>query len=146
MIERAIILPFGEDFNENVSGAAGIFVYESLKNLVIKKYNEKSFNQCIIYGSSKNVYKKFKKIYFKTNAEKKLFSNIRYVNNFIYKFKNQIISNIEIHNRPGYAKSLIDAFPCSKIFIFYHNDPQKLRGSKSIKERKFLNNRCVNIF
>jgi len=146
MIERAIILPFGEDFNENVSGAAGIFVYESLKNLVIKKYNEKSFNQYIIYGSSKNVYKKFKKIYFKTNAEKKLFSNIRYINNFIYKFKNQIISNIEIHNRPGYAKSLIDAFPCSKIFIFYHNDPQKLRGSKSIKERKFLNNRCVNIF
>ena len=30
MIDRAIILPFGEEFSKNKSGAAGIFVSESL--------------------------------------------------------------------------------------------------------------------
>lgn len=146
MIDRAIILPFGEEFSKNRSGAAGIFVTKSLQNEVIKKYNQKSFNPYIIYGSEKKVNNKLKKIYFKTSSKKKLFSNLSYVNDFIYKFNNQVIKNIEIHNRPSYAKTLIDAFPCSKIYIFYHNDPQKLRGSKSINERKFLNKRCVNIF
>ena len=32
MIERAIILPFGENFNKNNTGAAGLFVKESLNN------------------------------------------------------------------------------------------------------------------
>ena len=147
MIDRAIILPFGEEFSKNKSGAAGIFVTESLQNEVIKKYNLKSFNPYIIYGSEKKVNEKLKKIYIKAGSKKKkLFSNIRYVYDFINKFKKQVINNIEIHNRPSYAKTLINAFPCSKIYIFYHNDPQKLRGSKSINERKFLNKRCVNVF
>ena len=41
---------------------------------------------------------------------------------------------------------MTEAFPTSKIFIFYHNDPTKLRGSKSVEERNLLNNKCVNIF
>ena len=60
MIDRAIILPFGEEFSENKSGAAGIFVTESLQNEVIKKYNLKSFNPYIIYGSEKKINNKFK--------------------------------------------------------------------------------------
>ena len=38
MIDRAIILPYGEEFNENFAGAAGIFIKESLQHENIKKY------------------------------------------------------------------------------------------------------------
>ena len=146
MIDRAIILPYGEEFNENFAGAAGIFIKESLQNENIKKYKSKFSSSFIIFGSVHNVYKKLKKIYVQSGPEKKFFSNANYIENFINKFKNIVINNIEIHNRPTYAKKLIEAFPSSKIFIFYHNDPRKLRGSKSVEERNFLNNRCTNIF
>jgi glycosyltransferase involved in cell wall biosynthesis len=146
MIDRVIILPYGEEFNENSAGAAGIFVKESLRNEKIKKYKQKFSFSFIIYGSAQNVYKRFKKIYVQSGPEKKFFSNANYIQNFINKFEKKIINNIEIHNRPAYAKKLIEAFPSSKIFIFYHNDPRKLRGSKSVEERNFLKNRCTNIF
>ena len=42
MIERAIILPFGENFNENNAGAAGLFVKESLNNNLIEENKKKS--------------------------------------------------------------------------------------------------------
>lgn len=143
MIDRAIILPYGEEFNENSAGAAGIFVKESLLN---EKNKPKFSSSFVIYGSTQNVYKKLKKIYVQSGPEKKFFSNYNYIQNFINKFEKKIINNIEIHNRPVYAKKLIEAFPYSKIFIFYHNDPRKLRGSKSVEERNLLNNRCINIF
>lgn len=146
MIDRAIILPYGEEFNENFAGAAGIFIKESLQNENIKKYKSKFSSSFIVFGSVHNVYKKLKKIYVQSDTEKKFFSNANYIQNFINKFKNIVINNIEIHNRPVYAKKLIEAFPSSKIFIFYHNDPRKLRGSKSVEERNLLNNRCINIF
>ena len=146
MIDRVIILPYGEEFNKKSAGAAGIFVKESLKNEKIEKYKQKCSSSFIIYGSTQNVYKRFKKIYVQSGTEKKFFSNANYIKNFINKFEKKIINNIEIHNRPAYAKKLIEAFPSSKIFIFYHNDPRKLRGSKSVDERNFLKNRCINIF
>ena len=146
MIDRVIILPYGEEFNENSAGAAGIFVKESLQNEIIKKNKPKFSSSFIIYGSTHNVFEKFKKIYVQSGPEKKFFSNTNYIKNFINKFKKKIINNIEIHNRPAYAKRLIEAFPASKIFIFYHNDPKKLRGSKSVEERNLLNSRCINIF
>lgn len=146
MIDRAIILPYGEEFNENSSGAAGIFVKESLQNEKIRKYKSKFISPFVIFGSTNNVYKKLKKIYVQSGPEKKFFSNANYIENFINKFKKKIVNNIEIHNRPAYAKKLIEFFPASKIFIFYHNDPRKLRGSKTVDERNLLNNKCINIF
>ncbi len=146
MIDRVVILPYGEKISENSAGAAGIFVKESLQNEKIKKNIPKFYSSFIVFGSDNNVYKKLKKIYVKSDSEKKFFSNRNYIQDFINKFKNKIINNIEIHNRPSYAKKLIEAFPYSKIFIFYHNDPRKLRGSKSVNERNFLNKRCINIF
>lgn len=51
------------------------------------------------------------------------------------KDKNQII---EIHNRPyllNYIYKRLKKFP---ICLFFHNDPQKMLGSKKIRERKKL--------
>ena len=146
MIERAIILPFGENFNENSVGAAGLFVKESLNNELIKENKKKSTKPFIIFGSEKKPFKIYKKIYYSLKTEIRYFSNFKYIEDFIKQFSKKIINNIEIHNRPAYAKPLINAFPCARISIFYHNDPQKIRGSKTVEERKFLNDRCYNFF
>ena len=146
MIERAIILPFGENFNENSTGAAGLFVKESLNNELIKENKKKSTKPFIIFGSEKKPFKIYKKIYYSLKTEIRYFSNFKYIEDFIKQFSKKIINNIEIHNRPAYVKPLINAFPCARIFIFYHNDPQKIRGSKTVEERKFLNDRCYNFF
>ena len=71
MIDRVIILPYGEEFNENSAGAAGIFVKESLQNQKIKKYKPKFSSLFTIYGSTHNVFKKFKKIYVQSGPKKK---------------------------------------------------------------------------
>jgi hypothetical protein len=47
MYKRAIILPFKESFSDNNSGAASIFVKESL----IKE----NINEFVIYGSASKV-------------------------------------------------------------------------------------------
>ena len=146
MIERAIILPFGENFNENNTGAAGLFVKESLNNNLIKQNKKKSTKPFIIFGSEKKPFKNYKQIYYRSKTEVRYFSNFKYIEDFKKQFDKKIINNIEIHNRPAYAKPLIDAFPCARIYIFYHNDPQKIRGSKTVEERKFLNDRCYNLF
>ena len=146
MIERAIILPFGENFNENNAGAAGLFVKESLNNNLSEENKKKSIKPVVIFGSEKNSFKNYKKIYYRSKTGVRYFSNFKYIEDFKKQFSKNVINNIEIHNRPAYAKSLIDAFPCAKISIFYHNNPQNLRGSKTVEERKFLNDRCYNFF
>ena len=135
---KAIILPNKEKFSKNESGAASIFVKDSLKPKDYKSY--------IIYGNSKNNEKKYKKIFVNANQKNKLLSNYLYIKKFISKFKNKNITLFEIHNRPEYVINLKKNFPSAKFIIFYHNDPTKLRGSKILSQRKFLDNNCTNIF
>jgi glycosyltransferase involved in cell wall biosynthesis len=135
---KAIILPNKEKFSKNESGAASIFVKDSLKPKDYKSY--------IIYGNSKNNEKKYKKIFVNANQKNKLLSNYLYIKKFISKFKNKNITLFEIHNRPEYIINLKKYFPSAKFIIYYHNDPTKLRGSKILSQRKFLNNNCTNIF
>ena len=135
---KVIILPNKEKFSKNESGAASIFAKDSLKPKDYKSY--------IIYGNSKNNEKKYKKIFVNANQKNKLLSNYLYIKKFISKFKNKNITLFEIHNRPEYVINLKKNFPSAKFIIFYHNDPTKLRGSKNLSQRKFLNNNCTNVF
>ena len=63
MSMKAIILPNKEGFSINESGAASIFVKESLKPKDYKSY--------IIYGNSKVDEKKYKKIFVNAKQKKK---------------------------------------------------------------------------
>ena len=135
---KVIILPNKERFSKNESGAASIFVKDSLKPKDYKSY--------IIYGNSKNNEKKYKKIFVNANQKNKLLSNYLYIKKFISKFKNKNITLFEIHNRPEYVINLKKNFPSAKFIIFYHNDPTKLRGSKILSQRKYLDNNCTNVF
>ena len=135
---KAIILPNKEKFSKNESGAASIFAKDSLKPKDYKSY--------IIYGNSKNNEKKYKKIFVNANQKNKFLSNYLYIKKFISKFKKKNITLFEIHNRPEYVINLKKNFPSAKFIIFYHNDPTKLRGSKILSQRKFLDNNCTNVF
>jgi len=135
---KAIILPNKETFSKNRSGAAAIFVKDSLKPKDYKSY--------IIYGNSKTVEKKYKKIFVNANQKNKFLSNYLYIKKFINKFKKKNITLFEIHNRPEYVINLKKNFPSAKFIVFYHNDPTKLRGSKILSQRKFLDDNCSNVF
>ena len=135
---KAIILPNKEKFTKNESGAASIFAKDSLKPKDHKSY--------IIYGNSKNNEKKYKKIFVNANQKNKFLSNYLYIKKFISKFKKKNITLFEIHNRPEYVKNLKKNFPSAKFIVFYHNDPRKLRGSKVLSQRKFLDDNCTNVF
>ena len=136
--KRAIILPYKESFSDNNSGAASIFVKESLV-----KENIKDF---VIYGSKSNINTKYKKSFFYNPIQKKYFRNYNYIKYFVKKFSNINFETIEIHNRPEYIKEIKKNFPTSKIIFYFHNDPNTLRGSKTNEEKKYIFNNCHIVF
>jgi len=135
---KVIILPNKENFSKNNSGAAAIFVKESLKT--------KDFKSYIVYGNSYANEKRYKKIFVNANQKNKILSNYLYIKKFINKFKKKNIETFEIHNRPEYIINLKKNFPSAKFIIFYHNNPTQLRGSKDLSQRKFLDTNCTNVF
>jgi len=136
--KRAIILPYKESFSDKNSGAASIFVKESLANEKIHEF--------VIYGSKSIVNAKYKKNYFYNPVKKKYFRNYNYIKYFIKKFSNFNFETIEIHNRPEYIKEIKENFPTSKIIFYFHNDPNTLRGSKLNKEKQYINDNCQIVF
>ena len=120
-----IILPYKESLNSTKAGAVSIYVQDALKYSIYKKRV-----QLISSDDFSN---------------SKLFRNKTYINNFCRKYKDHNISIIEIHNRPEYAKILKKNFPKAKIILTYHNDPQNLRGSIDVEERKTLLEICTEI-
>ena len=136
--KRAIILPYKESFSDKNSGAASIFVKESLANEKIQEF--------VIYGFKSNVNIKYKKNYFFNPNQKKYFRNYNYIKYFVKKFSNFNFETIEIHNRPEYIKEIKRNFPTSKIIFYFHNDPNTLRGSKLYKEKQYINDNCQIVF
>tara|TARA_B110000008_G_C16956174_1_gene558286 strand:- start:187 stop:2256 length:2070 start_codon:yes stop_codon:yes gene_type:complete len=120
-----IILPFKESLDPKKSGAVSIYIQDSLKYSKFKK-NIKIISSTDFTGS-------------------KIFRNKNYINEFCKKYKNKVISLIEIHNRPEYVKILKKNFPNTKITLTYHNDPLNLRGSILAKEREDLLKSCEKI-
>ena len=91
----------------------------------------------------KPITKNFQNINITTNT----FSKTKEYINFFYKefikFKFEII---EIHNRPEYLNFLIDKKINSKLIFFFHNNPQEIRGSKTVKERLKILDKTDKVF
>ena len=136
--KRAIILPYKESFSDKNSGAASIFVKESLNNSNIEEF--------LIYGSKSIVNKKYKNCFFFNPKKKKYFRNYHYIKYFIKRFSNFNFETIEIHNRPEYIYEIKKNFPLSRIIFYFHNDPNTLRGSSSNKEKQYIYDNCQIVF
>ena len=138
-MKLSILLPYKENFTNDLAGAVSLFVCQIAK---VSKYKK----NILIYGNtiSKNyLINNYRNIIF----EKKILqsSSKNYVNSFL-NIKNVLFSDIiEVHNRPNYIKYIKKKFH-KKIFLFFHNDPLSMEGSSSIKDRIYLINNTNKLF
>jgi len=136
----SILLPYKENFSPNYAGAVSLFVNDITKNSIYQKTIK-------IFGNT--IYKKFlSNNYVNLAFDKKVFfsSNNQYVKSFI-EYKETLNSDlIEVHNRPNYIKIIKKKYQ-NRLFLYFHNDPLQMSGSKTIKERmSLLNNVDKMIF
>ena len=138
--EIAILLPYKEKYTLDQAAAASIWVKDYLKHSLLK-------SKTLIFG---NLDKKNKPItsnfvnldISKTKFKKNYFYTKKFLNEF-YKYNFDII---EIHNRPESLIYLIKKKLNCKFIFVYHNNPQDLRFSKTIKERLFIVDNCDQIY
>ena len=128
----AILLPYKENYNIDKAGAASIWVKDYLK---LSKLD----NNTTVYGNLdkglKPLTKNFKNIDINNTI---LSKNIFYTKQLYNEYLKNRFSIIEIHNRPESLVYMIKNNVKSKLIFVFHNNPQEMRGSVSIKERIFL--------
>ena len=136
----AILLPYKEKYTLNDAAAASIWVKDYLKTSHLN-------SQTTVFG---NLPKKNKPL--TNNFVNISLSNIKFKKNYFYTKKFYTIYGmskfeiIEIHNRPESLIFLLKKKLNCKFIFIYHNNPQDLRCSKTIKERLFIANNCDQIF
>ena len=136
-----ILLPYKEKFDEDKASSVSITVRN---NLVHSSY----LNQIKVFGQN------VKNPFFKDNFVGLKYSilSLKSKNKFLAHEMLKIINKdidkkqlIEIHNRP-YLIDLITKENKFPVSLFFHNDPQTMNGSKSIKERENILHKCAAIF
>ena len=127
----SILLPYKENFTANYAGAVSLFVNDTTRESIYKKTTRIFGNTNYINFLSKNYTNlTIKKIFF-------LSTNKKYVENFLKNEKKINSDLIEVHNRPNYINIIKKKYN-NKLFLYFHNDPLQMNGSKLIKERKKL--------
>ena len=136
-----ILLPYKEKFDENKASSVSITVKN---NLLHSNY----INEIKIFGQ------KVENPLFKNNFVGLEYSilSLKSRNRFLAHQMLKIITQdrdkeqlIEIHNRP-YLVNQIAKEKKFKISLFFHNNPQEMKGSRSIKERENILEKCDAVF
>ena len=136
----AILLPYKEKYTLNEAAAASIWVKDYLRN-------SKLANQTLVFGNIGKSDVPITNNFVNLNMSKiKFKKNYFYTKKFLNEFYKYNFDIVEIHNRPESLVYLIKKkINCEFIFI-YHNNPQDLRFSKTVKERMFIVNNCKQIY
>jgi glycosyltransferase involved in cell wall biosynthesis len=135
--EIAILLPYKENYNIKNAGSASLWVKDFFLNSKLK-------SKTSIYGINK-INKPLTKNFINLKNNMPAFflkRNITYARVFL---KNLLKSNskvIEIHNRPEIFNYLKKKNSNYKYILVFHNDPNKLRGSKTTREKTYILNNC----
>ena len=133
--EIAELLPNKEDYSLNKAAAASIWVKDFNKGNISSKQ--------IIFGiSSSNT--PFSKNFINLKQTNLINNSYFYIKNFIRKLP-ETIKVIIIHNRPHFFFILKKKFPGIKFVIVFHNDPNTLRGSRSVSEKINILEHCDKI-
>jgi len=136
-----ILLPYKEKFDKDKASSVSITVKN---NLLHSNYSNeiKIFGQKVKNPLFKKNFVGFKHSLLSLKSRNKFLAHEML--KLIYKDpdKKQLI---EIHNRPYLVEQLTEGneFPIS---LFFHNDPQEMKGSKSIKERENILEKCAAVF
>ena len=136
-----ILLPYKEKFDENKASSVSITVKNNLMHT-------KFLNGIKVYGQN------VENALFKDNFVGLNYSifSLKSKNVFLLHRMLEMISAdnnkkqlIEIHNRPYLINQIsrLNHFPVS---LFFHNDPLTMKGSKSIRERHNILEKCAAVF
>ena len=134
----SILLPYKENYSPQYAGAVSLFVKDVTKVSSYKK-------NIMIFGNTVSN-KKLSKNYINLDLNKKIFQSTSkiYIRSFLDAQKEINSDLVEIHNRPNYVKLIKKEF-INKLFLFFHNDPLTMNGSKTIGERIYLLNNLDKI-
>ena len=122
--EIAELLPNKEDYSLNKAAAASIWV----KDFNLGKIASKQ----LIFGISSST--ALSKNFINLKKINLINNSYFYIKNFISKLPKSI-KVIVIHNRPHFFFILKKKYPEIKFILVFHNDPNTLRGSRSVKEK-----------
>ena len=137
-----ILLPHKEKFDLNKASAVSITVKN---NLFYSRY----LNDVIVFGQDVET------PIFKNNfiGIKNSFFSFKGKNKFLTQEMLKIILGcddkkqlIEVHNRPYLINEISKKIKLFPISLFLHNDPKTMKGSKSIKERENILQKCTAVF
>ena len=134
-IEIAELLPNKEDFTVKNASAASIWV---------SSFNRKMIRgRQLIFGNASN--DSYLSKNFVNLKRKNLINNSYfYLRSFLEKIP-KTIKVIIVHNRPHFFTFLKKKLPNVKFIMVFHNDPNLLRGSGSIEEKRYLLENCDEI-
>jgi len=126
-----ILLPYREKFTLTKASAVSTSVKNSITYSIYR-------NEIKIYGHTVvNPMLKKNFIGINTNRLIHFSNNISLIKNYLKLNQNDDEKKlIEIHNRPYLLKYLLHKTYHNPIILYYHNDPTKMKGSISIKERE----------
>jgi glycosyltransferase involved in cell wall biosynthesis len=130
--EIAILLPNKEDYTKNNAAAASIWIKDFNKGALSKK--------TIIFGNSSNN-KILSKNFINLKEIRLVDNSYFYLQSFIRKIPRSI-RVVEIHNRPHFFLFLKKKIKNCKFILIFHNDPNTLRGSRTVDERKYILENC----
>ena len=136
-----ILLPYKEKFNKSQASSVSITVKNSLSH-------SKFLKDIKIFGQEVE-----NPLFVKNFIGLKYsFLSLKSKNKFLASKMSKIISSyndkkqlIEIHNRP-YLVDQIGNKQKFPISLFFHNDPQTMKGSKSIEDRQYILEKCSAVF
>ena len=128
-----ILLPYREKFTLTKASAVSTSVKNSITHSSYR-------NDIKIFGHSvENPMLQKNFIGIKTNRFIHLSNNISLIKNYRKLNKNNNEKKlIEIHNRPYLLKYLLHKTSQNPVILYFHNDPIKMKGSISIKEREVI--------
>ena len=128
----AILLPYKEQYTVTKAGAASIWVKDYLLESKLR-------SQTTVYGFLDKKYKPFTRNFKSLNLKGKIIQkNLTYTSLLYNEYLKNNFRIIEIHNRPESLLHLIQKKVKSKLIFIFHNNPQDLRGSSTVKERMFI--------
>jgi glycosyltransferase involved in cell wall biosynthesis len=127
----SILLPYKENYSINSAGAVSLFVKDTTS---ISKFK----NKIRIFGSTKDkLYLSKNYTNLKTTVSFFRSSNKEYVKRFLIHKDFLNTDLLEVHNRPKYITQIKKSYN-KRLFLYFHNDPQTMSGSKNLTERKYL--------
>ncbi len=136
-----ILLPYKEKFDKNLASSVSITVKNNL-------FYTKFLKNIKIYGQEvENPLYKKNFVGLKYSLLSLKGKNDFLLNEMLKQISEEIEKKqlIEVHNRPYHIDHIASRtnFP---ITMFFHNDPQTMKGSKSIEQRENILQKCEAIF